>query len=73
MSRRLPLMLSLILFACLGCLQAEAREPDGKKLQVFILAGQSNMTGYCGIQTLTNVANSQSGLWLFHMGNVSLA
>ena len=28
-----------------------------KKLQVFVLAGQSNMTGYCGIQTLTNLPN----------------
>jgi len=36
---------------------AGAAELSKKKLQVFLLAGQSNMTGYCGIQTLTNLAN----------------
>lgn len=36
---------------------ARAAELSRKKLQVFMLAGQSNMTGYCGILPLTNLAN----------------
>ena len=36
---------------------AGAAELSKKKLQVFLLAGQSNMTGYCGIMPLTNLAN----------------
>lgn len=36
---------------------AEAAEVSRKKLQIFLLAGQSNMTGYCGIMPLTNLAN----------------
>ena len=38
---------------------AGAAELSRKKLQVFVLAGQSNMTGYCGIMPLTNLANYQ--------------
>ncbi len=38
---------------------AGAAELSRKKLQVFLLAGQSNMTGYCGIMPLTNLANYQ--------------
>ena len=36
---------------------AEAAEVSRKKLQIFLLAGQSNMTGYSGIMPLTNLAN----------------
>ncbi len=38
---------------------AGAAELSRKKLQVFLLAGQSNMTGYCRIVALTNLANYQ--------------
>ncbi len=39
---------------------AGAADLSKKKLQVFLLAGQSNMTGYCGIMPLTNLANYQT-------------
>lgn len=47
-------------FACLGSLllaasnvgTATAREPNPKKLQVFILAGQSNMVGHANYITI---------------------
>lgn len=43
----------LIFFLVLsGSVQLDAREPDSKKLQVFILAGQSNMVGHANYITI---------------------
>lgn len=42
---------------CVFAQPAGAAEASGKKLRIFLLAGQSNMTGYCGIMPLTNLAN----------------
>ena len=46
--RILPVLLSLLL----GAATTSAREPDPKKLQVFILAGQSNMVGHANSITI---------------------
>ena len=48
---RLPLFLLLVLLV-LGTATTTAREPDPKKLQAFILAGQSNMVGHANYITL---------------------
>ena len=43
----------LIFFLVLsGSVHLDAREPDSKKLQVFILAGQSNMVGHANYITI---------------------
>ncbi|MFT5526994.1 MAG: hypothetical protein ACI9HK_004976 [Pirellulaceae bacterium] len=44
---------SLLLFAVFGsAVTSEARDPDAKKLQVFILSGQSNMVGHSSYITI---------------------
>lgn len=43
---------SLLLFFVLGAAATTAREPDSKKLQIFILAGQSNMVGHANYITI---------------------
>lgn len=43
---------SLLLLLVLGTTTAQAREPDAKKLQIFILAGQSNMVGHASYITI---------------------
>ena len=57
--RRMRCTAALAVAAALSGLpdRAGAAELSKKKLQVFVLAGQSNMTGYCGIMPLTNLAN----------------
>ncbi len=50
-------ILSVLLVGCCFAPPAQAAEVSRKKLQIFLLAGQSNMTGYCGIMPLTNLAN----------------
>jgi hypothetical protein len=50
-------ILSALLVWCIIAPPAQAAEVSRKKLQIFLLAGQSNMTGYCGIMPLTNLAN----------------
>lgn len=47
-----PIPHSLLLLLALGTAAATAREPDPKKLQVFILAGQSNMVGHANYITI---------------------
>lgn len=69
MSYRLLLSLSLLFFTCLASFNVQAREPEANKLQVFILAGQSNMVGHCNFITLPRIpaderkeVNSLTGL-----------
>jgi alpha-galactosidase len=57
MKSALVSLVSVLLATCVFALPAEAGEVSGKKLRIFLLAGQSNMTGYCGIMPLTNLAN----------------
>lgn len=49
---------TLLVWWCIA-LPAESAAVSRKKLQIFLLAGQSNMTGYCGIMPLTNLPNYQ--------------
>jgi alpha-galactosidase len=42
----------------LGAMTTNAREPEPKKLQVFILAGQSNMVGHANVITIPRLAAS---------------
>jgi len=42
----------LFVFLVIGTAVATAREPDSKKLQIFILAGQSNMVGHANYITI---------------------
>jgi hypothetical protein len=44
--------LLIIFFVLSGSVHLDAREPDSKKLQVFILAGQSNMVGHANYITI---------------------
>lgn len=48
-------LLSAILLIALIGLPATAREVDSKKLQVFIMAGQSNTVGHCNFITLARI------------------
>ena len=50
-------ILGVLLVGCCLAPPADSAEVSRKKLQIFLLAGQSNMTGYCGIMPLTNLAN----------------
>ena len=56
-SRVVNAFVCVLLATCVFARPAEAAEVSAKKLQIFLLAGQSNMTGYCGIMPLTNLAN----------------
>ena len=47
---RSKLILLFLVFAL--SVHLDAREPDSKKLQVFILAGQSNMVGHANYITV---------------------
>ena len=47
-----PIPHSLLALLVLGAAVTSAREPDSKKLQVFILAGQSNMVGHANYITI---------------------
>ena len=48
------ILATLLLIVLVG-LPADAREPDPKKLQVFIMAGQSNTVGHCNYITLARI------------------
>jgi hypothetical protein len=50
--RRSTRLLAILLTFSMGTTIAAAREPDSKKLQVFILAGQSNMVGHANYITI---------------------
>ncbi len=54
MNRRRPFVPSLLtlLLVLLGTAATRGREPDPNKLQVFILAGQSNMVGHANYITI---------------------
>ena len=57
--RIVNIVMCVLLAAAFFAPPAEAAEVSRKKLQIFLMAGQSNMTGYCGIMPLTNLANYQ--------------
>lgn len=59
MPRSIFKLLTTILLITLVGLPAAAREPDSKKLQVFILAGQSNMVGHCSYHTLPRLLSEE--------------
>lgn len=50
----------VFVFILAGTLTAQAREPDSKKLQVFILAGQSNMVGHARAHTIATLYASDN-------------
>ncbi len=58
---------AIFLRVCIGFLFAlsivrgEAAEPAKKKLQIFILAGQSNMVGHANPHTIGTLYHSDDG------------
>ncbi|QDU98864.1 sialate O-acetylesterase [Lignipirellula cremea] len=52
MPRLVQLIACLLLFAAVEAASTAAREPAAKKLQIFILAGQSNMVGHSNYITI---------------------
>jgi hypothetical protein len=52
MNTTLAALLATALFLVLGVTSSYAKQPGTKKLQVFILAGQSNMVGHASYVTL---------------------
>src|SRR3954466_10216506 len=48
---------ALMLFLTLAALRTLSAAPQAKKLQVFILAGQSNMEGHAKVETFDYIGN----------------